>query len=139
MPPRRLLHFGRTALLLTLLAVESHLPAAQSYPQLRLTSPSFSGAIPARYASCPGESNLSPALAWDIPPAATRSFALLVTDPDAPMGVFTHWLLWNLPRDQRSLPESGECLAAVEHLTLCPAHRRRTKVSLHQPQGTHLP
>lgn len=107
MPPRRA--HRRTALLLALLAVaacHSRSLAAQNDPHLHLTSTSFSATIPARYASCPGQANLSPALAWDAPPPATRSFALLVTDPDAPMGAFTHWLLWNLPPNTRALPES---------------------------------
>ncbi|MFZ0633509.1 MAG: YbhB/YbcL family Raf kinase inhibitor-like protein [Acidobacteriaceae bacterium] len=106
MPPRRILR--RTAPLLTLLAVacSSHPSAAQDLPPLHLTSPSFSSTIPDRYASCNGHSNISPALAWDAPPPATRSFALLLTDPDAPRGTFTHWLLWNLPPATRSLPES---------------------------------
>ncbi len=106
MPPRRILR--RTAPLLLLIAVSCcrQFLAAQNVSMLHLTSSSFSGTIPDRHASCPGLANLSPALAWDAPPAATRSFALLVTDPDAPMGVFTHWLLWNLPPETRSLPES---------------------------------
>lgn len=104
----RLCHIRRTTPLLTLLVVAACMrPVIAEDPvPLHLASPSFSGAIPGRYASCPGHSNLSPALTWDAPPAATRSFALLVTDPDAPMGTFTHWILWNLPPETRSLPES---------------------------------
>jgi Raf kinase inhibitor-like YbhB/YbcL family protein len=59
--------------------------------------------IPARY-TCDGE-NRSPELAWKDLPTATRSIALLVEDPDAPGGVFTHWVLYNLPPSIRSLPE----------------------------------
>lgn len=106
MPPR--LSLRRTAVLFALFAVlcASYPLTAQNAQALHLTSSSFSGAIPERYASCSGQSGNSPALAWDAPPVATRSFALLVTDPDAPMGIFTHWLLWNLPPETRSLPES---------------------------------
>ena len=59
--------------------------------------------IPARYTG-DGE-NLSPALAWDDPPSGTRSFALVVDDPDAPTGTFTHWLRWDIPGSLRELPE----------------------------------
>jgi Raf kinase inhibitor-like YbhB/YbcL family protein len=71
----------------------------------RLTSPSFpaSGDIPARF-TCSGD-DLSPALAWTDPPAGTQSFALIVDDPDAPGGVFTHWVLYDLPAGARQLPE----------------------------------
>ncbi|HEX3660562.1 MAG TPA: YbhB/YbcL family Raf kinase inhibitor-like protein [Acidobacteriaceae bacterium] len=108
MPARRMLRLRRTAFSLALLAVagNSRLPFAQSVGQLHLTSPSFSGAIPDRYASCNGRRGNSPALVWDAPPASTRSFALVVTDPDAPLETFTHWLLWNVPAGTRSLPES---------------------------------
>jgi len=43
---------------------------------------------------------------WREPPASTRSFTLIMDDPDAPIGVFTHWVLFNLPADSRELPEA---------------------------------
>jgi Raf kinase inhibitor-like YbhB/YbcL family protein len=74
-------------------------------PRLQLTSPSFSdqGPIPAAL-TCDG-GNRSPALAWSPPPGTARSLALTVTDPDAPIGTFTHWVLFNLPASSRSLPD----------------------------------
>ncbi len=60
--------------------------------------------IPAKY-TCEGQ-DVSPSLAWSEPPAGTRSLALIVDDPDAPGGVFTHWLLFNIPPDSRELPEA---------------------------------
>ena len=48
--------------------------------------------------------NVSPALAWRDPPAGTRSFALLMFDPDAPGGGWWHWLVFDLPAGTRSLP-----------------------------------
>ena len=47
---------------------------------------------------CSGQ-NVSPALQWSGAPAGTRSFALIVHDPDAPTGVggFTHWIVYNIP------------------------------------------
>ena len=62
-----------------------------------LTSSAFAeGAnIPARF-TCEGQ-DLSPALAWSGHPEGTRSFALIVDDPDAPVGTFTHWVLFDVP------------------------------------------
>ena len=74
-------------------------------PVLKLTSLSFDadGDIPVKY-SCDG-TNVSPALAWTDAPAATRSFALIMDDPDTPKGAVTHWLIYDLPAGMRSLPE----------------------------------
>lgn len=71
----------------------------------KLTSDAFAGgqSIPAKY-SCIGK-NISPGLAWTEPPAGTESFALIVEDPDAPGGTWTHWVLYNIPVDTRSLQE----------------------------------
>ena len=72
---------------------------------LELKSDAFASgqSIPAKYA-CTGR-NISPALTWSDPPAGTQSFALIVDDPDAPMGTWVHWVLYNIPADRRSLPE----------------------------------
>lgn len=78
--------------------------AAQD-PSFRLRSPSFQadGDIPARF-TCSGN-DLSPALNWTDPPAGARSLVLIVDDPDAPGGVFTHWALYDLPPRTHQLPE----------------------------------
>lgn len=70
-----------------------------------LTSPAFQdgAAIPRRH-TCDGE-DLSPPLAWGNLPAATASLALIVDDPDAPAGLWTHWVVWNLPVPSAGLPE----------------------------------
>lgn len=70
-----------------------------------LTSSAFdAGAeIPTRY-TCDGD-DVSPPLAWSDAPAGTRSLALVVDDPDAPGGTFTHWLAWGLKPDARRLEE----------------------------------
>ena len=73
---------------------------------LELTSDAFMNgqSIPAKY-SCVGK-NISPALAWNEPPTGTQSFALIVDDPDAPMGTWVHWVLFNIPAHARSLQEN---------------------------------
>lgn len=78
---------------------------------LTLTSEAFANgqSIPAKY-SCVGK-NISPALTWNDPPAGTKSFALIVDDPDAPMGTWVHWVLFNIPASTRSLPENADASA----------------------------
>jgi Raf kinase inhibitor-like YbhB/YbcL family protein len=61
--------------------------------------------IPPRF-SCSGE-NVSPPLKWMDPPAGARSFALIVDDPDAPGGIWTHWVVFNLPAQTRALDENA--------------------------------
>jgi Raf kinase inhibitor-like YbhB/YbcL family protein len=70
---------------------------ARADSDFRLTSPAFNpGApIPAEFSCTAGDH--SPALAWTGAPAGTKSFALIVEDPDAPMGTFVHWVVFNLP------------------------------------------
>jgi Raf kinase inhibitor-like YbhB/YbcL family protein len=75
-----------------------------------LTSPSFEhgGEIPIRH-TCQGE-DVSPALAWSAPPPGTKSFALVVDDPDAPdpqapKTTWVHWVLVDVPPTATGLPE----------------------------------
>jgi hypothetical protein len=78
----------------------------QATDTLQLTSSSFEAdaAIPAKYA-CDGE-DVSPALAWNDPPAATKGFALVMDDPDAPNKTVVHWVIYDLPAAARKLPEA---------------------------------
>src|SRR3990170_4487620 len=62
--------------------------------------------IPALY-TCDGD-NVSPPLAWDGAPAETNAFALVMDDPDAPGGTFTHWVLYGLGSTALNLPEGVE-------------------------------
>jgi Raf kinase inhibitor-like YbhB/YbcL family protein len=73
---------------------------------LSLSSPVFQEGedIPITY-TCDGQ-DISPPLTWGEPPSETQSFALIMDDPDAPGGVFTHWLLFNLPANSRELSEA---------------------------------
>jgi hypothetical protein len=77
-----------------------------------LTSRAFAAgaAIPARF-TCEGD-DLSPPLAWSDPPPGTRSFALVIDDPDAPdpkapRMTWVHWVVYNLPPDARDLREGA--------------------------------
>lgn len=59
--------------------------------------------IPVKY-TCDGQ-DISPPLTWAEPAQKIQAFALIVDDPDAPVGVFTHWVLFNLPANARQLSE----------------------------------
>jgi Raf kinase inhibitor-like YbhB/YbcL family protein len=65
--------------------------------------------LPERYACA----NFSPPLSWGEVPANTQSIAILCDDPDAPVGDWVHWVLFNLPPDTRSLPENVAREAAL--------------------------
>ena len=68
-----------------------------------LTSPAFANGavIPTRF-TCDGQ-DLSPQLDWTETPTSAKSFVLIVDDPDAPSGTFTHWVLFDIPGAARSL------------------------------------
>jgi Raf kinase inhibitor-like YbhB/YbcL family protein len=76
-------------------------------PDPELTSTAFAegAVIPVKY-TCDG-SNVSPPLAWSFLPEGTRSLALIVHDPDAPSGDFTHRVAWNLDPEPGGLDEGA--------------------------------
>jgi Raf kinase inhibitor-like YbhB/YbcL family protein len=59
--------------------------------------------IPTKY-TCDGE-DVSPPLGWTDVPEKTQSLALISDDPDAPMGTWVHWVIYDLPAETRELPE----------------------------------
>lgn len=110
---------------------------------LTVTSSAFDEgeAIPARY-TCTGE-EISPPLAWSAPPDGTQSLALIMDDPDAPAGTWTHWVIYNLPPDTTSLDEAASSPnAAAYHLPEDAAQgqtsfRRADYGGPCPPSGTH--
>jgi Raf kinase inhibitor-like YbhB/YbcL family protein len=86
----------------------------QSLPQkevekkmdIEITSTAFNegGMIPTKY-TCDGP-DISPPLAWSSVPENTVSIALICDDPDAPVGTWVHWVLFNLPPEIKELPEN---------------------------------
>ncbi|HSG42358.1 MAG TPA: YbhB/YbcL family Raf kinase inhibitor-like protein [Anaerolineales bacterium] len=113
-------------LLLVFMLLSACAPTEQETPQqtitdplgmeeavsIEITSSAFANGqpIPPKHA-CTGDAatslkDVSPALSWSEPPAGTQSFALIMNDPDAPVGTWDHWILFNIPASTRSLPES---------------------------------
>ena len=106
------LHF-RLAGLLTVICMLAMIGAAGAAGQkgrqkagFKLEATAFApgGEIPKRF-TCDGP-DASPALTWTDPPAGTQSFALIADDPDAPVGTWVHWVVFDLPASARQLPES---------------------------------
>ena len=84
--------------------------AKEVNPMMKVTSPAFEnqGAVPKKF-TCDGE-DISPALAWSNIPEGTKSFALIVDDPDAPdpanpRMTWVHWVVYNIPATVSSLAE----------------------------------
>lgn len=72
---------------------------------LKLNSSAFENnqTIPDKY-TCSG-ADVSPPLSWEDVPENTKSFALIADDPDAPMGTWVHWVIYNIPAEVRQLQE----------------------------------
>jgi hypothetical protein len=90
------------------LLIAAFAPASQKggpAMSLKLISAAFEpgGTIPKKF-TCDGP-DASPALAWSGAPAGTQSFALIMDDPDAPVGTWVHWVLYDLPAGTRELAE----------------------------------
>jgi Raf kinase inhibitor-like YbhB/YbcL family protein len=85
----------------------------QDKPEFKLTSTAFKEGqpIPSTYA-CVGV-NVSPPLEWSGMPKSAKSIAIIADDPDAPGGMWVHWVLYNLPADNIGLVEN---LPATENL-----------------------
>jgi Raf kinase inhibitor-like YbhB/YbcL family protein len=89
---------GRRGLSIAFVTAGTHLMA------LTLSSPAFvdGGDIPQQF-TCDGE-NISPHLVWTGALDGVQSFVLIMEDPDAPPGPFTHWLLFDIPSDRTDVP-----------------------------------
>jgi Raf kinase inhibitor-like YbhB/YbcL family protein len=74
---------------------------------LTLSSPAFAagGDIPKPF-TCDGDS-IAPHLIWGGAPADVQSFVVIMDDPDAPNGTFTHWVLFDIPGDRSDLPSGA--------------------------------
>ncbi len=78
---------------------------AKAAAKIKMSSPAFEHGemMPAKY-TCDGN-DISPPLKWQNAPSETKSFAIISDDPDAPMGTWVHWVIWNIPADKQELAE----------------------------------
>ena len=91
-----------------LVSTEAKIPLSETKGALmafEISSPAFKNGeqIPVKF-SCDGN-DTSPALIWTEPPVGTQSFALIIDDPDAPIGTWVHWVVFNIPASTRGLQE----------------------------------
>jgi Raf kinase inhibitor-like YbhB/YbcL family protein len=89
----------------TLLGVVAIARAGEVSMQLMSSAFSEGQGIPAKY-TCDGK-DISPPLAWSGAPEGTKSFALIADDPDAPVGTWVHWVIYNLPPTLSGLSEKA--------------------------------
>ncbi len=82
-----------------------------------ITSPAFenNGIIPKLY-TCDGK-DFSPSLSWSGIPESTKSLVLILDDPDAPTGTWTHWVIYNMPPLSKGLQEGVLPMPNLPHDT----------------------
>jgi hypothetical protein len=115
--------------------------------ELRITSPVFenNGFVPARY-TCDGD-NVNPPLKIEGIPKETQSLVLIVDDPDAPMGTWDHWIVWNIApvekieensvpgteglNDSRKYSYGGPCPPSGTHRYFFKVYGLDTTLNLH--------
>src|SRR5689334_13775976 len=102
--------------------------------KMKITSSSFQegGVIPEKFSK--NGQNISPELRIDGAPADAKSLALIVDDPDAPVGLFTHWLVWNIDPKTTEIAEKSVPPGAVQGTNDYPG---RGYDGPQPPSGTH--
>src|SRR3989304_9638033 len=84
---------------------------------MKIQSPSFENnqSIPSKF-TCDGE-NINPPLEFLDIPENTKSLVLIMDDPDAPMGLWVHWTVWNIDPATSGIPENQKFEGAMEGMT----------------------
>ena len=98
-------NFAFTIIIMSFLITHTSTAPQKSTKKFTLISPAFAhnGMIPSKYTG--DGQNISPALQWANPPHGTKSFALIVDDPDAEGKPWVHWMLFNIPASLTKLAE----------------------------------
>lgn len=107
---------------------------SSSVSKLRLSSPAFSegSPIPKQY-SCDGQ-NISPPLDIANVPANAKSLALIMHDPDAPVGDYVHWTMWNIPIGIKTIAANSVPPGAIQGLN---SNGQNKYIGPCPPSGTH--
>ena len=102
--------------------------------ELKLSSTAFqnNGFIPSKY-TCDGR-DINPPLVIENVPPGTKSLALIVDDPDAPMGTWVHWVSWNIAHDVKEIKENDSPRGATTGLN---DFKRQSYGGPCPPSGTH--
>ncbi|HME89489.1 MAG TPA: YbhB/YbcL family Raf kinase inhibitor-like protein [Chthoniobacterales bacterium] len=102
--------------------------------KMKITSPAFQegGTIPEKFSR--NGQNANPSLRIEGAPAEAKSLALIVDDPDAPVGLFTHWLVWNIDPKTTEIAEKSVPKGAVQGTNDFPDQRYDGP---QPPSGTH--
>ena len=102
--------------------------------RMKISSTAFgqNGQIPAKY-TCDG-ADINPPLAFEAVPSGAKSLALIVDDPDAPMGTWVHWVVWNIDPKTRGIAENSIAQGAMQGTT---DFGKRVYGGPCPPSGTH--
>lgn len=102
--------------------------------EFKISTPAFenNGTIPVRY-TCDGP-DVNPPLRIENAPPAAKSLVLIVDDPDAPRGLWVHWLAWNIPPEISEIKENSVPKGAVQGMN---DFRKHIYGGPCPPSGTH--
>jgi Raf kinase inhibitor-like YbhB/YbcL family protein len=102
--------------------------------KMRISSPAFQegGTIPEKFSK--NGQNVSPELKIEGTPSEAKSLALIVDDPDAPVGLFTHWLVWNIDPKTTEITEGSVPQGGVQGTNDFPSQHYDGP---QPPSGTH--
>ena len=122
------------AVALSVISIRSVPGEERKMSELSISSPAFShkGMIPSKH-TCDG-ADVNPPLSFDNIPEKSKSLALIVDDPDAPMGTWVHWVAWNIGPGTKEIPENSVPQDALQGTN---DFRKQSYGGPCPPSGTH--